>query len=221
MNRLAVFDCDGTLVDGQAAICETMEEAFVAANLTPPERNTVRRVVGLSLPQALRLLAPEAQDYHETVLQHYKNGFRDRRTRGILEEPLYDGMAVLIERLAGAGWQLGVATGKSDRGLVACLERHGLLDRFVTLQTADRHPSKPHPAMLEQAMADAGAAPETTVMIGDTTFDMKMAVAAGVIPLGVAWGYHEPSELLQTGAIGVANDMDELETMIDDAFATT
>ncbi len=218
MNRLVVFDCDGTLVDGQAAICETMEEAFVAANLPPPERNTVRRIVGLSLPQALRLLAPEAQDRHETVLEHYKSGFRDRRTRGILEEPLYDGMAALIERLAGAGWQLGVATGKSDRGLVSCLERHGLLDRFVTLQTADRHPSKPHPAMLEQAMTDAGAVPETTVMVGDTTFDIEMAVAADVKAIGVAWGYHEPAELLDAGAIGVAGNMAELETMIRDAL---
>ena len=218
MNRLAVFDCDGTLVDGQAAICDTMADAFAKTNLPPPDRNQVRRIVGLSLPQALRLLAPEADAKHDALLENYKTGFRKRRTSGILEEPLYDGIAALIERLAKAGWQLGVATGKSDRGLVACLERHGLLDRFVTLQTADRHPSKPHPAMLEQAMADAGAAPHTTVMIGDTTFDMEMAVAAGVTPLGVAWGYHEPTELLQTGAIGVANDMDELETMIDNAF---
>ena len=218
MNRLAVFDCDGTLVDGQAAICETMEEAFALANLPAPDRNTVRRIVGLSLPQALRLLAPDKPDPHETVLEHYRNGFRARRTKGILEEPLYDGMAALIEGMAGAGWHLGVATGKSDRGLVSCLDKHGLLDRFVTLQTADRHPSKPHPAMLEQAMADAGAAPETTVMIGDTTFDIEMAVAAGVKAVGVAWGYHEPAELLDAGAIGVANDMAELETMIRDAL---
>lgn len=218
MNRLVVFDCDGTLVDGQAAICETMDEAFAAAGLPAPDRNRVRRMVGLSLPQALRLLAPEDDAHHDCVLEHYKAGFRERRLTGVLEEPLYDGMSALIERLAQAGWQLGVATGKSDRGLVSCLETHGLLDRFVTLQTADRHPSKPHPAMLEQAMAAAGAAPETTIMIGDTTFDMEMAAAARTRAVGVAWGYHEPEELLEAGALGVAADMAELETMICNAL---
>ena len=218
MNRLVVFDCDGTLVDGQAAICETMEEAFAAAKLPAPDRNQVRRMVGLSLPQTLQLLAPQAQAHeHDAVLEHYKTGIRARRLSGALEEPLYDGIARLIERLARDGWQLGVATGKSDRGLAACLETHGLADRFVTLQTSDRHPSKPHPAMLEQAMADGGASPDTAIMVGDTTFDMEMAAAAGVRAIGVAWGYHEPAELLEAGAMGVANDMAELESMIRNA----
>ncbi|MDG6077995.1 HAD family hydrolase [Erythrobacter litoralis] len=217
MNRLAVFDCDGTLVDGQAAICDTMADAFAKADLPLPDRNQVRRIVGLSLPQALRLLAPGYEAKHGALLEHYKTGFRDRRTSGVLEEPLYDGIVALIERLSQAGWQLGVATGKSDRGLFSCLERHGLLDRFVTLQTADRHPSKPHPAMLEQAMTDAGADTGSTVMIGDTTFDMEMAAAAGVRAFGVAWGYHEPAELLEAGAEAVANDMAELEQMISNA----
>ena len=89
-----------------------------------------------------------------------------------------------------------MATCKSDRGLGLCLAHHGLADRFVTLQTADRHPSKPHPSMVWQAMADAGAAPETTVVIGDTSYDMAMAKAAGATAIGVGWGYHPPAELL-------------------------
>ena len=133
---------------------------------------------------------------------------------GTLEEPLYDGMAALIERLAEAGWLLGVATGKSDRGLHACLDTHGIKHRFVTLQTADRHPSKPHPAMLEEALAEAGAEAANAVMIGDTTFDIEMARNAGVRAIGVAWGYHEPRELLEAGAIAVAETMDELEALI-------
>ena len=99
-----------------------------------------------------------------------------------------------------AGWLLGVATGKSDRGLRYCLEQHGMHGRFVTLQTADRHPSKPHPSMLEQAMRDAGADPAGTVMIGDTSYDMAMARAAGARAVGVAWGYHDAAELRAAGA---------------------
>lgn len=215
MNRLVVFDCDGTLVDGQAAICDTMDEAFAAAKLGPPDRNEVRRMVGLSLPQALGILAPNASDDQLAVaLEAYKAGYRGRRETGILEEPLYEGMAALIERLDAAGWLLGVATGKSDRGLHACLDTHGIKHRFVTLQTADRHPSKPHPAMLEQALAEAGVEASHAVMIGDTSFDMDMARAANVRAIGVAWGYHEPRELIAAGAVGVAETMEQLEELI-------
>ncbi len=216
MTRVVIFDCDGTLVDGQAAICDTMDEAFAAAKLPAPDRNEVRRMVGLSLPQALRLLAPDAdEEQHAVALEAYKTGYRERRMSGTLEEPLYDGMAALIERLADAGWLLGVATGKSDRGLHACLDTHGIKHRFVTLQTADRHPSKPHPAMLEEALGEAGAEAANAVMIGDTTFDIEMARAAGVRAIGVAWGYHEPRELIAAGAVGVAQTMEELEELIN------
>jgi phosphoglycolate phosphatase len=110
---------------------------------------------------------------------------------------------------------LGVATGKSDRGLAFCLDHHGIADRFVTLQTADRHPSKPHPSMIETAMADAGATPMTTAMIGDTSFDIGMAKAAGVLAIGVAWGYHDRDELLAEGADLVAEHPLELVAMLE------
>ena len=215
MTRLVVFDCDGTLVDGQAAICDTMEQAFATAGLPTPDRNAVRRMVGLSLPYALRELAPDASDDERArVVDAYKDGYRNLRTTGALREPLYEGMGELIARLDASGWLLGVATGKSTRGLHACLEMHGIRQLFVTLQTADGHPSKPHPSMLETALAEAGVGPGEAVMIGDTSFDMEMAVAAGVRAIGVAWGYHDTAELLDAGAAGVARDMDELEEMI-------
>lgn len=199
--KLAVFDCDGTLVDGQAAVCEAMESAFAFAGLASPPRPLIRRIVGLSLPQAVRHLAPEAaEEQQRLVVEAYKEAFRTARTSGTLEEPLFDGIAELVDRLVAQGWALGVATGKSDRGLVACLTGHGLIDRFVTLQTADRHPSKPHPAMLEAALFEAGASAAHAVMIGDTVYDIDMARAAGVRAIGVDWGYHTPEELLESGA---------------------
>lgn len=209
--KLAVFDCDGTLVDGQASICEAMESAFAAANLPAPPRNAIRRIVGLSLPQALRHLAPDASDDQSAIaVEAYKDAFRSSRMQGRLQEPLYDGIAALLDRLKSAGWELAVATGKSDRGLFSCLATHGLGDHFISLQTADRHPSKPHPAMLEAALADAGALADNTVMIGDTTFDMEMAGAANVRAIGVDWGYHTPQELTETGAEIVANSPQHL-----------
>ena len=216
MTSLIVFDCDGTLVDGQAVIRETMEQAFTAVGLAVPERNAVRRIVGLSLPQALGRLAPDTDDTTRAqVMEAYKTHYRDRRTSGRLEEPLYEGIDPLLRHLHAGGRLLGVATGKSDRGLQACLASHGLTDLFTTLQTADRHPSKPHPAMLHEAMEDAGAAPHDTVMIGDTTFDIAMARAAGTRAIGVAWGYHDPAELLAAGADQVAQTVAELGEMID------
>lgn len=206
-NPLVVFDCDGTLVDSQHSICTAMTRAFEEAKLAPPDRPAILSVVGLSLPLAIARLLPDAEaDFHDHLSDRYKLAFQAmRRDEGVCE-PLYPGIADLVVELDAAGWLLGVATGKSDRGLALCLTHHGLIDRFVTLQTADRHPSKPHPSMLLTAMAEAGAAPDTTVMIGDTSFDIDMGVAAGVRSIGVAWGYHPPAELLASGAQAVAMD---------------
>ena len=215
MTRLAVFDCDGTLVDGQAAVCETMERAFAAIGSPPPERNAIRRTVGLSLPLAVRQLMMDGREVDRLqVVEAYKRLFRETRLSGALHEPLYDGMADLLARLDEDGWLLGVATGKSDRGLHSCLETHGIKQRFVTLHGADRYPSKPHPAMLEAALDEAGVVADEAVMIGDTSFDIEMAGAAGVRAIGVAWGYHDPAELMAAGAQSVASTMEELEHMI-------
>ncbi|QPQ54858.1 HAD-IA family hydrolase [Allosphingosinicella flava] len=201
MNRLAIFDCDGTLVDSQANICLAMEECFARAKLDPPARERTRRVVGLSLVEAMRAMLPEAEaDFHLALAEDYKIVFQGLRGRGLVHEPLYDGITELIAALDEAGWLLGVATGKSDRGLRLCLEHHGLHARFVTLQTADRHPSKPHPSMIEAALAEAGAAPESAMMIGDTSFDIMMARAASVRGVGVTWGYHDRETLKEAGA---------------------
>lgn len=205
--RLAVFDCDGTLVDGQAAVCDAMDAAFAAHGLPAPDRHLVRRSVGLSLPQAVRALLPDADEALQQGLdQAYRGAFRAAREAGQLVEPLYAGVRELLDGLRDDGWLLGVATGKSDRGLEHCLATHGLSRHFVSLQTADRHPSKPHPAMLEAALFEAGAMPEHAVMIGDTAYDMVMAVNGRVRALGVDWGYHTPAELTEAGAEAVARD---------------
>ncbi|WP_230770883.1 HAD-IA family hydrolase [Sphingomonas sp. Leaf4] len=217
MTKLAVFDCDGTLADGQANICQAMALAFADAALPAPDPRAVRRIVGLSLPQAVALLAPAIGEAgHVAVAEGYKRHFRTMRIDGrLLEEPLFPGIAALLDRLIDAGWRLGVATGKSDRGLALLLAHHGLSRHFVTLQTADRHPSKPDPAMLLAAIAEAGATRETTVMIGDTAFDMGMARAGGTRAIGVEWGYHPPAELVAAGADALAQDAGALGRLLE------
>ena len=205
MNRLAIFDCDGTLVDSAAPITRAVAETFEQHALAVPPRSESRRVIGLSLGEAMRSLAPKAsRDEQALLTETYKRNFLRARLEGRVEEPLFDGIAELLDALEADGWLLAVATGKSDRGLGHCLDGHGLAARFVSLQTADRHPSKPHPAMALQAMADSGAAPETTVVIGDTSFDMGMALAAGATGIGAGWGYHDEREVLAAGAVAVA-----------------
>ncbi len=209
--RLALFDCDGTLIDGQASICEAMEAAFAAHGLVPPPRNDVRRAVGLSLPVAVRGLIPECTpDVQDAVVESYKQAFRNARAEGRLSQQLVPGIRDVLETLAGAGWALGVATGMSDRGLAHCLAENGVTDLFATLQTADRHPSKPHPSMAQAALLETGTTAASAVMIGDTVFDMEMARSAGMRPLGVDWGYHASNDLLAAGAELVAREASDI-----------
>ena len=213
--RLALFDCDGTLVDSQANICLAIERAFEEYGLAQPGNHAARRVVGLSLVEAMRRLHPEGEEALLTDLaQCYRDHYIAMRNAGVLEEPLYPGIADLVRDLHGAGWMLGVATGKSQRGLERVLAQHALTDCFTTLQVADHHPSKPHPSMIYQALADTGAEAAYTLMIGDTVFDMEMAVAAGARAIGVDWGYHEPEELIAAGAEVVVRDAAHLAELL-------
>ncbi len=217
MVKLAVFDCDGTLIDSQVNILRAMGQSFARHGLAAPADHDIRRVVGLSLVESMQVLLPEADPaLHASLAQDYKGAFWQLRADKSLDpEPLYDGVAGLLDDLRDDGWLLGVATGKSDRGLALALEHHGIAGHFVTLQTADRHPSKPHPAMLFAALAEAGVVAGDAVIIGDTVFDIAMGGNAGVRAIGVDWGYHDAAELLEAGAVGVAMDAAELKGLID------
>jgi phosphoglycolate phosphatase len=216
VTRLAIFDCDGTLIDSQISICLAMEGAFARSGITPPPRASIRRIVGLSLVEAVAALLPDATpERHAHVAADYKRAFWELRAAGQIDEPLFDGITDLLDALRAEGWLLGVATGKSDRGLALALDHHGLTDHFVTLQTADRHPSKPHPSMVVTAMAEAGADPAETVVIGDTSFDIAMALNAETRAVGVAWGYHDTADLVRAGAHAVARRPADLTELLE------
>ncbi len=195
---LVIFDVDGTLVDSQGDILGAMARAFETQGLPAPEREAVLGIVGLSLPQAFAQLAPELGAVRRThLIEAYKNAYAALvRAGGAAASPLYPGIHALLEELAAIDTLLlGVATGKSRRGLNALLASHRLERFFVTTQVADDHPSKPHPAMLYAALDEAGVEADRAVMIGDTSYDMEMAQAAGVAGIGVTWGYHPATAL--------------------------
>ena len=214
---LVVFDCDGTLVDSQNNIVQALALGFGKHGLEAPCVRTCRRIVGLSLVEAMQAILPEADpELHVALAHDYKMAFRELRVTGALEhEPLFDGTREVLTELEARGTMLGVATGKSDRGLQLCLEHHNIQHHFVTLQTADRHPSKPHPSMLQTCMVETNSMPERTAMVGDTVYDIKMAVAARALPIGVAWGYHEPDELLAAGAVAVIERYEDLHDILE------
>jgi phosphoglycolate phosphatase len=214
VTRLAIFDCDGTLVDSGATIRTALERAFEAHGLECPPREVTRKVIGLSLMESMAILVPDGD--HAALTQSYKEAFFAMRGAGQIEEPLFDGIIELLDALEADGWLLGIATGKSDRGLRHCLEGHGLGGRFATLQTADGNPSKPHPAMALAAMAEASAEPQGTIFVGDTGWDMGCARNAGVGAIGAAWGYHEMEELTAQGAHGVAMTPGQVLALADD-----
>ena len=215
-----MFDCDGTLVDSQNAIVSAMHHACERCGVPAPMAEAVRRVIGLPLREAIARIVPDCTDLeHDRITEYYRLAFTEIRLSGGDFDPLFPGAREAIDTLAAAGLLLGVATGKSRRGLLATLERHGLSDCFVTLKTVDDGPGKPNPDILLAAMAETGVDPGDTVMIGDTSYDMIMARRAGAYAVGVAWGYHAPEELIAHGAHEIARSYDQVGSLVDRLLA--
>ena len=164
---------------------------------------------------AAELLGEDDATRSAAMTETYKRHFHAQRSAPDFREPLFDGAREAVQRLAGREEVLiGMVTGKSRRGVDAVLGHHGLREAFAIVRTADDCPSKPHPAMVLECCAQTGIDPEATLVVGDTVFDMAMAVAAKAIPLGVGWGYHQPDELIDAGAHRVLNNFDELDEAI-------
>lgn len=215
MMRLVMFDCDGTLVDSQHVIIECMRMAFQSRGLTPPMPNAVKHIVGLALEEAIHRLYPEGEQLDITdLVDAYKECFAELRSKPNLNEPLFEHVVETLIYLEKQEYILGIATGKSRRGLLATLETHDLRKYFTILQTTDDAPGKPNPGMLEQAMAETGADRSETVFIGDTVFDIEMALNAGTGAFGVSWGYHETDALHAAGAHLVMDKMYELPPLV-------
>jgi phosphoglycolate phosphatase len=215
--KLAIFDVDGTLVDSSAMIAASLTASFRAQGLPVPERARMMSIVGLSLVDAMAVLASEQEHAaHERLGAAYKQAFWENRAKGEHTEELFPGAHDLLLKLQERDdVLLGIATGKSRRGVAHLIEKHGYHGWFSTVQTSDDHPSKPHPSMIVTALAETGLEPAAAVMIGDTSYDIAMARAAGVKAAGVAWGNHPTAELTAAGAHTISNDFKELEQHLE------
>ena len=211
MPRLIVFDCDGTLVDSEHIIVAAAERAFVACGLAPPAPADVHAIIGLSLELAVKVLQPDAAPaLHDRLVDEYRVAWRALRAAGV-SEPLYPDARRVLEELDRRGHLLAVATGKSRPGLLQVLEHHRLTHLFV--EPADRRPPPEQAASRacsRRRCAETGSAPEETLMVGDTSYDMTMAQAAGARAIGVAWGYHPVEALAAAGAATILERFGEL-----------
>ena len=214
--KLAVLDCDGTIVDSKTAIVTSMTAAFVHVDLPPPKPEEIVRIVGLNLADAMNvLLQGQKPEKIQILVDAYREVATQHRAGGQWEDPLYPDAKEVIQALSASGWLLGVATGKSKRGLDAVFDTHGIGHHFVTAQTSDIGPGKPAPDMLYRALRETGVEAHNTVMIGDTTFDIEMAVNAGVPAIGVSWGYHTDRELLAAGARVIVHGFQDLPSAME------
>lgn len=223
--RLAIFDMDGTLMDSQDFIVRAMQAAFGSFDMVAPPRADILSIVGLSLFEAVEKLVPEQPTERIGALaEAYKSCFIRQRaeTGGEASAPLYPGAREAIAALhARDDVLLGVATGKARRGLDHAFAAHDLDRFFFSRQTADLHPSKPHPAMVETCIAEAGVQAGQAVMIGDTTYDIEMGRAAGAKTLGVTWGYHPVRDLRAAGADMLVDRFDDLIPALDELWGGT
>lgn len=217
--KLVIFDCDGTLVDSQMEIGACMKDAFERVAVDWPGQAATRRVIGLSLLEAMQQLAPdESPGKHKALVEAYRAGFLENAVHKRHKQVFFDGAIDEINRLhKEPDALLAIATGKSRRGVDRILANGGLEpSMFVSIQTADNAPSKPDPAMVLYAMAEAGSpGPENTVLIGDTTYDVIMARNAGVHAIGVDWGYHTAAELRKAGASTIINHFSALKGALE------
>ena len=216
---LVVFDCDGTLVDSAHNVIACMQKAFQEAGLPIPDDLSIRRTIGLNPDVAVRDLAGRPLSFAQLdeIVTGYKTSFFHQRLQIDHHEPLFSGVRHVLEALAARHVNMAVATGKSMRGVNAVIAQHGLEGYFGSLQTPDHNPGKPHPQMLEKAMAVAGVRPERTFMVGDTSFDMMLAKNAGCRAIGVSWGYHDEAELRESGAERIIDYFEELIGIVEAA----
>jgi phosphoglycolate phosphatase len=217
-SRLVIFDVDGTLIDSQNSILAAMRRAFAGAARPAPSDSATLGIVGLSLPQAMEVLAPGISGAErDRLVQLYKHSSRALReeTGGDAKAPFYPGAREALERLDGTGYLLSIATGKARRGLDYMLDSHGLRRLFTCTQTADDAPSKPHPGMVLNCLAATGVEARHAVVVGDTEYDMAMAWAAGVRAVGVTWGYHSTSRMRRGGAEHIIGDFAALDVVLN------
>jgi phosphoglycolate phosphatase len=204
---LIVFDWDGTVMDSTAVISGSIQAACRDLGLAVPDDETARHVIGLGLDQALQYAVPELTDERRPdLVARYRYHFlaQDEKI------PLFDGARETIAELHAKGYWLGVATGKSSVGLDRAMKSSDMKQFFHATRTADQTFSKPNPAMLLELMDELGVSAERTLMVGDTTHDLQMAINAGVDSIAVEHGAHPSEQLEELKPLALVDGFTEL-----------
>jgi phosphoglycolate phosphatase len=220
--KLALFDCDGTLVDSAALIHDVMERTFVHFGFEKPRFEETKAIIGLTLDIAIARIQgkPHADEEAVEMMAYYKSIFGAVRGETGFKEPLFPGIRDMLDAVIAAdGLVLGAVTGKSRAGLNMIMDSHGLHPHISVSRTADDCPSKPHPAMVTECCDEAGIPHVRTVVIGDAIYDMQMAKAAGARAIGVSWGYASVEALVEAGADAIARTPAHLTQLIGDFHA--
>ncbi len=205
---LLVFDWDGTLMDSEAHIVECLAYAMEAVGLAPLPPEQLRQVIGLGLEQAIAGIMPGRD---AVVIRRGVEAFRERfLSSRPTPSALFPGVETVLETLAGRGYLMAVATGKSRRGLEKVLRQTGLAHYFPVTRCADETRSKPHPQMLEEILTDLDTPPDRALVIGDTEYDLLMAANAGVPAIGVSYGVHDRQRLQRAGPLAILDRIAEL-----------
>jgi len=208
---LIAFDWDGTLFDSTALITRSIQAAVADVGGTVPTDQSASYVIGMGLMQALAHAAPDVPKERYPLLgERYRHHYTARQH----DISLFDGVLPLLADLRGRQHWLTVATGKSRRGLDEVLRTVELQGMFDGSRTADETAGKPSPLMLEELMAEFGVEPERTLMIGDTTHDLQMALNAGCASVGVSYGAHESDAFHVLKPLHVARSVQELHNWL-------
>lgn len=214
--KLVVFDLDGTLIDTVSLFIGSISAVLEAMDLPIPEEKTIRSVSGLGMQVGIRRIAPslDASDIEDLIARYREESLA--RASQSMQEALFTGAPEALNKLHGRDdIVMAVATGKALVSTNRVLELHKIRNLFTSIHTPDTNIAKPNPDMIMDAMSIVDVAPARTVMVGDTTHDMEMSVAAGVKALGVNWGYHQPDELIEAGADVIVKDFDQMVIAID------
>jgi len=208
---LIAFDWDGTLYDSTRLIVRCIQAAVIDVGGAKPSENDAAWVIGLGLAEALARAAPDVpKEKYAELGARYRYHYLQHQDDLVL----FDGVLQMIDALRARGHKLAVATGKSRRGLNEALKSVALRDRFDASRTADETFGKPHPRMLLELMEELEVLPERTLMIGDTTHDLQLALNAGCASVGVSYGAHEPESFDELKPLFVAHSVASLEAWL-------
>ena len=217
--KLALFDYDGTIVDSAIMIVEGAIAAFRMCGLPDPNPQKVRENIGKPLAIALDEYMPTGYNVTpEQISEAYRSWYAEQGRLGLQNEPLYTGVVDLLKELKADEWLIGIATNKSRIGLTNGLAKHDMSNFFDITLTTDENIPKPNPAMAIKAMKDLGIQDKFCVIIGDTINDIGLGVNAGIISVGVTWGYNDKNLLLTAGATHLVDNASDLSKLMKTMF---